>query len=199
MTNLKNVRYAMSVLAAVAAFGMVTEAKAQTQAFTATVTVQNALTLTHVNNLNFGTLAVARDSGQTSTIAISPAGVLGAPGTSGGTAYIAVIDDAAATSAEVTVEDGAPGSNVNVNIVAASITQPTFGGQSFALGTWTYSWNAGGTTAIVPDTPEVVVFDAAYNAGVNRLRIGATLTGTAGVTPYADGAYPGAFDVNFSY
>lgn len=199
MKNLQNVRYAIATIATVAAVGaFATKADAQTQAFTAGVTVLNTLTLVKVSDLNFGTLAVARGSPEVASIAIDTEGVLGAPAQDL-PAYIAIINSGAATAAEVTVAGGAPGANINVNIPIASIVNPISGLNSFTLDTWTYSWNDTATDAIVPGIAEVVAFDGTFGAGINKLEIGATLTTTAGATAYTDAAYAGSFNVVFSY
>ena len=199
MKNLQNVRYAIATIATVAAVGVfATKADAQTHAFTSTIEVSNALTLAHVSDLNFGILAVARAPAATANIAIGTDGALGIPA---GTlpAYIAIVDDSAATAAVVDVSGGANGANINVNIPVAGIIAPVSGASAFALGTWQYSWNGAPNDAIVPGVAEVVVFDSAYTGGVNNLSIGATLTTTTGATAYADGVYAGSFNVVFSY
>jgi hypothetical protein len=200
MKNLQNVRYAIAAVATVAAVAaFAPKADAQTQAFTSTITVSNALTLDRVNNLNFGTLAVARGASATASIVLGPDGTLGTPSTTGTPAYIAVVDNADVTAAEVNVSGGANGANINVNIPVASIVAPISGLNAFALGTWMYTWNAGAATAIVPGTPQVVQFDSAQAGGLNNLKIGATLTTTNGAAAYADAAYAGSFNVVFSY
>lgn len=204
MKNLQNVRYAIATVAAVAAVAaFAPKADAQTQAFSSTVTVQNSLTLTKVGDLNFGTLIVARDTvgAKVASIVLDPFAASGTLGTitNDSPAYMAVISATAARPAEVTVAAGAPGANINVNIPALSITAPTAGLNTFTLGTWRYSWNGGAATAITPGTAAVVVFDNTFNAGVNNLKVGATLTSTAAATAYADVAHVGAFNVVFSY
>lgn len=199
MKHLQNVRYTIAAVAAVAALGLTADAKAQTQNVTADVTVQNTLNLAQVSGLNFGTIAALRHATNTASVALSTAGVLGTPATTGAGAAIAVIDNTAADNAEISVEDGAPGAAINVNIPIAGIVQPIFGGNSLALGTWRYAFNALPEAGITPGTPVVVNFDATYAAGVNSFRVGATLSTTTGAVAYADGAYAGSFDVTFSY
>lgn len=198
MKHLQNVRYTIAAIAAVATMGLISQANAQTEPVAVEVEVLNTLTITEVTPLNFGTIAAARGVATTSTIAMPITGILAAP-TNNLPSSIAVIDAATASEAEITVEDGAPSANININIPIASITAPTFGGNSFALSSWVYAWNGGGSTAIVPGTPQVVQFDAGYNAGVNALHVGATLGTTAGAVAYGDGAYTGGFSVVFSY
>lgn len=194
----QNVRYAVGALAVMAAAGLVSQANAQTETVPIAVTVQNTLTLTQVDDMDFGTLVAVGAAGNTASVALSTAGALGVPTTSGGGAYIAVVDTTNVTAAALTVEDGAAGANINVDIPIAGIVEPTFGGSTLDLGTWRYSWNGGASAAITPGTPVVVVFDAAFAAGVNTIDVGATLSTQAGVT-YGDGAYVGSFDIDFSY
>lgn len=200
MKNLQNVRYAIATIATVAAVGVfATKADAQTHNFTSTVTVSNALTLAHVSHLNFGTLAVARAAGQTASIAMGTDGILGTPTTTGTPAYIAVVDDGAATAAVVDVSGGANGANINVNIPVASIVAPIAGLNAFALSDWQYSWNGAADDALTPGVAEIVVFDSAQVGGLNRLEIGATLASTTGAAAYTDAPHVGSFNVVFSY
>lgn len=192
MTNLKNVRYAMSVLAAIAAFGMVTEAKAQTATVDVDVSVQNTVTLNVSADMNFGTIVAIGDAAETASIAIGTDDVLGAPATTGAPAYIAVSNSGAASRGQIEVTDGATGATIN--LVINNLVQPTDGTSAFALGTFQTSWNGGAPSAQVVNTPWTRVLAA----GTNILNIGATLSTVAGQT-YANGAYDGGFDVVFSY
>lgn len=199
MKHLQNVRYTIAAVAALAALGMSTQANAQTENVAASAIVQNTLNLSEVSAMNFGTIAALRHATNTASVALSTAGVLGTPTSTGAGAAIAIIDNSSASEAEITVEDGAPGATINVNIPVAGIVQPIFGGTALALGTWRYAYNAGAEAAITPGTPVQVNFDSVFASGVNSLRIGATLSTTAGAVAYTDGTYNGSFDVVFSY
>lgn len=198
MKNLKNVRYTMSIIAACAAFGMTTDAKAQTVSMDATVTVQNTLTLTEVTQLNYGTLAAFKDTvgAQVASIIMNPDGTLGVPTTTGAPAAIAVIDNTAATQAEILIEDGADGATVNVTI--NNVVAPTNAGNPFALSNWRTSTNGAAPVARVVATPFGIVYLDNAGAG-STLEIGARLGTVAGGVQYADLVYSGTFDVVFSY
>lgn len=200
MTNLKNVRYAMSVLAAVAAFGMVTEAKAQTETVDVSVTVSNLLTLTVVDNINFGTIVAFKDTAgpATATLRVLTTGLLAAPTTTGAPAVIAVLDNSLVTRGRILVEDGAETAVLNVNIPALSVVNPVSGGLTFTLGGFRTSWNGAAATDRTAGTPWTQIY--ADNAGAgSTLDIGATITTVAGGAQYTDGTYSGSFDVVFAY
>ncbi len=200
MTNLKNVRYAMSVLAAIAAFGMVTEAKAQTETVDVSVTVSNLLTLTVVDNINFGTIVAFKDTAgpATATLRVLTTGLLAAPTTTGAPAVIAVLDNSLVTRGRILVEDGAETAVLNVNIPALSVVNPVSGGLTFTLGGFRTSWNGAAATDRTAGTPWTQIY--ADNAGAgSTLDIGATITTVAGGAQYTDGTYSGSFDVVFAY
>ena len=76
----------------------------------------NTLTLTTVDDLNFGTIVAVGDASESATLAIAPDGTVGTPATTGTPAYIAIVDSTAAQPAQITIEDGAPGATINVTI-----------------------------------------------------------------------------------
>lgn len=191
MTNLKNVRYAMSVLAAVAAFGMVTEVKAQTATVDVDLIVQNNVTLNVSADMNFGTIVAIGDAANVASIAIGADNVLGTP-TNNAPAYIAVSNSGLASRGQIEVTDGATGATINVVINA--VVDPTDGTSAFGLASFSTSWNGGAPTARTAATPWTQVLAA----GTNILNIGATLSTVAGQT-YANGAYDGGFNVVFNY
>lgn len=197
MKNLQNVRYAIATVAAVAAIGLSTSAQAQTQAMTVDLTVTNAMTLTADAQMNFGEIIAISDAATTASVAVNAiTGALGVPTTTGAPAYIAVIDAALASEAQITVTDAAPGATINIDI--QNVVPPVNGGVSFQLGTWLSSWNGAATAARTPGTPWSQVYLDNAAAG-SILQLGATLTTNAAGTAYADGAYAGTFDVVFSY
>lgn len=197
MKRLKNVRYAIAIVAACAAMGVATDAKAQTENVNVSLQVSNLLTITEVSPLNFGILAAFKDTGgvNVATIAMSPAGVLGAP-VNNSPAVFAVIDNTAATAAELTVQDGADNASINIEIdnVVAPVNVT-----AFALTAWMSSWNGAAATARTPGIPWSQVY--LDNAGAGSvLEIGATLNTVAGGgVQYVDNTYTGNFDVIFSY
>ena len=172
-------------------------ALAQTESVNATVVVQNALTITEVDPLDFGTVAAISDGTDIATLAIDAnTGALAAT-TTGAPAVFAVVDNTTASRAQITVEDAADGATLNFTI--NNVVNPIFGGNAFLLTGWETSWNGGGTTAQVAGTPFQYVFSNAYNAGVNELNIGAEIRTQITVPTYADGTYSGSFDVVASY
>lgn len=170
-------------------------AHAQTENVVASVAVQNTLTITEVDPLNFGVVAAVTGAAQTATLAINPTSGALTP-TNNAPALFAIIDNTAATPAQITVEDAADGATINVEI--DNVVNPTFGGSSFTLAGWSTSWNGGAATARTAATPWTQTFSAAFGGGVNTLDIGATITSVAATT-YGDGTYNGNFDVIFSY
>jgi hypothetical protein len=175
----------------------VQSAHAQTEPITATVSVQNALTITEVDPLDFGTVAVISDATDVATLSIDANTGALATTTTGAPAVFAVVDNTTASRAQITVEDGADGATLNFTI--NNVVNPIFGGNAFLLTGWETSWNGGGTTAQVVNTPFQYVFSSAYNAGVNELNIGAEIRTQTTVALYTDGTYPGSFDVVASY
>jgi hypothetical protein len=170
-------------------------ANAQTENVNASVTVQNTLTITEVDPLDFGTVAAISDAANQAQLLINPLTdavtvVNNAP------AVFAIIDATNATAANITVEDGADGAAININI--DNVVDPVFGGNIFTLDDFNTSWNGGAATIRVINTPFSYVFLTAFGAGTNTLDIGAELETATGVT-YADGVYAGSFDVTFSY
>ncbi len=198
MKHLKNVRYAIAVVAACAAMGIATDAKAQSVTVDTDLVVQNALTLAVAVPLNFGTIAAISDGTNTASVTISPGGTLSVA-TGGAPAYTALIDSALATRARVTVDDGAAGATINVNIPTVGVVNPVFGGNAFTLGSFVTSYNGTAPVARTINAPWTQVYDAAYAGGLNTLDIGATITTQTTVATYGDGAYDGGFDVTFSY
>lgn len=197
MKRLKNVRYAIAIIAACAAVGVTTDATAQTANMTISVTVDNTMTLTADNQMNFGEIIAIADAAQTASIAVNAlTGALGAPTTTGAPAYIAVIDNTNESEAQITVTDTAPGATINIDI--QNVVPPVSGGVSFQIGTWLSSWNGAAAVARTPGTPWTQVYLDNGGAG-SVLDLGATLTTNAAGTAYANGLYSGTFDVVFSY
>lgn len=174
-------------------------AQAQTESVTATVVVQNALTITEVDALNFGTVAAISDAVQVASLFLNPSTGVLLPTTTGAPAVFAVIDDTAATAALLNVEDGADAATINITI--NNVVNPISGPTAFTLlpAGWSTSWNGGANTARTAGTPFTQTFAAAFGGGVNTLAIGATLNTNTAVALYPDATYAGSFDVVFSY
>lgn len=172
------------------------QASAQTVTVDADVEVSNTLTLTIVDDLDFGKIAaVDNDATKVASLALDPVTGLGAPATTGAPAQIAIIDSTNAKNALITVEDGANGATININIT--NVIDPANAGKTFTLTLFESAYNAGASTARTAATPWAETFSSAFAAGVNTLKIGASIKTNDVV--YADGNYDGGFDVTFSY
>lgn len=172
-------------------------ANAQTEPVTATVIVQNALTITEVDPLDFGTVAVISDATDTATLTINPLTDALTTATTGPPAVFAVIDGSTATAANITVEDAADGAALQITI--NNVINPIFGGNAFTLNGWQTSWNGGAASSRTAGLAFSYTFTSAFAAGVNTIDIGANLVTQTAVATYADGTYSGSFDVVFSY
>ena len=171
-------------------------ALAQTAAVTATVSVLNSLTLATAQQLNFGQIVAVGDTGQTASATVDTAGVLSVA-TTGGTAVTAIIDNAAAQNAQITIADGANGATINVDIQA--VVNPTDGTDTFTLAGFMTSYNGAAAVARTAGTPWTETFDSAFGGGTNTLDLGATITTADPSAVYGDGTYNGGFNVVFSY
>lgn len=165
----------------------------QTENVAATVEVLNALTITEVDPLHFGTVAAISDGTGIATLTIDAATGALATSTTAAPAVFAVIDSATATRAQITVEDGAVGAVLNFEI--DNVVDPLFGGNSFTLDGWETSWNG---SAVLPRTA-AAPFQYTFVTGVNTLNIGAAISTKTAVATYTDGIYAGSFDVVVSY
>lgn len=148
--------------------------------------------------MNFGTIAAVGDTGQTATATVATDGVLSV-NTSGGTAITAIIDNTAATNANITIADGANGAQFNVDIQA--VVDPVNGANSFALAGFQTAFNGDAAPGVsrTAGTPWTETFDSAFGGGINTLDIGATITTLDPSAAYIDGTYSGGFNVVFSY
>ncbi len=170
-------------------------ATAQTEPITATVVVQNALTITEVDPLDFGTVAAISDATDVATISIDAITGALATSTTGAPAVFAVIDNATASRAQITIEDGAAGANINYTI--NNVVNPIFGGNAFFLTGWETAYNAGPVTAQAVNVSFSYPFSA--SGATDTLNIGAEIRTQTTVATYADGTYLGSFDVVASY
>lgn len=171
-------------------------AQAQSTPVVASVEVSNTLTLATTQELNFGDIVAVGATGNTASVVITPAGVLSTPAPSGGTAASAIVDNAAATNANITIADGA---DTTINVDIQAVVNPTDGTDTFTLGAFFTSFNGDTSTSRTAGTPWTETFDGAFGGGTNTLDIGATLTTVDPSAVYGDGAYTGGFNVVFSY
>ncbi len=187
--------YVFSALAL--CFLTVGQAHAQTEPVVATVTVQNALTVTEVDPLDFGIVAVVSDAVDVATLAVDANASTLAATTTGAPAVFAVIDATTVSASLITIEDAADGAALNFTI--NNVVDPVLGPSAFNLEGWETSWNGGAITARTVATPFSYTFSAAFNAGVNEIRIGAEIDTLTSVATYADGIYVGGFELTASY
>jgi len=196
MTILKS----KSLLLSACALGVIAfsaDASAQTANMTATAEVQNTLTLATPTQLNFGTIAAARDAALTASVTVETDGTSNVA-SGGGTAVTAIVDATSILPGQVTIADGADAAIINVTI--DNVVDPSNGPESFVLGDFETSFNGAAAAPQVVGTPFPVTFDAAVGPNLNTLDIGATITTTLGAgTSYTDGTYAGTYDVIFSY
>lgn len=192
----KNTILAAAVLAAMAFIP--TSAKAQTTVnVPVNVTVLNAITMTLVDPLSYGTIAAIADATETASYTLAPTTAAATLASTGAPATIAVIDNATVSDALLEITDGADGATINYEI--DNVVNPLFGGRAFTLANFTTSYNGGAPTLQVVGTPFGHIFANAFGGGTNTLAIGARITTTAAAGLYADGNYVGSFDVIASY
>ncbi len=154
-----------------------------------TATVQNAITVSLVDPLNYGTILAINDAAQTATAVVATTDAL-TFGTSGAPAITAAVSGTP-TAGEVTLA-GSVGATINVTINA--VVSPTDGTDTLTLGAFFTDVNGGGSTSRTPGTP----FSHTALA-LDTILIGATLTTPAQPALIGDGAYAGSFDIVASY
>ncbi len=187
----------LALTGAVAISGYSFSANAQTANMTATAIVQNTVTLATPAQLNFGTIVAVADTVNTATVTVD---VLGAESvaTTGAPAQTAIVDNTAVSQGQIEVSGAADGATLNINI--NNVIDPVAGAESFVLDQFTTSWNGGGSTAQVINTPFTEIYSAAFGGGTNTLDVGATITTTTvAAVAYTDATYTGSYDVVFSY
>jgi hypothetical protein len=173
------------------------EASAQNVTVDAVVEVQNTLTLTVVDDLNFGKIAAISDAAKTASLALNSDTGAATITTTGAPATIATIDATNRKVGQITIEDGANGATINITIGA--VANPTNGVVTFTLSDFSTSFNGGADTAQVVATPFAETFTSAFNGGANTLDIGAKITTNVAGTPYPDATYTGSFNVTVTY
>lgn len=159
-----------------------------------TASVQNTVTVTATQGMNFGTIVAIPDGGDVTAV-MATDGTLTVSGAS--TATGATVDDSAAQPAIVTVTDASEGATLQVTI--DGVVDPVNGSESFGMATFQYRRNGElSEQSASVSTP----FDLTYadNSGAgSTITIGATLTGTNGDSFTATTPYVGSFDVTVTY
>ncbi len=172
---------------------------------TASVTVQNALTLAEVSSLDLGTIRAAADPAGTvtATIVIDSDGVTAPVTASGGAAAViqSLVDGAPAA---YTVSGAANFASLTVTLPPAggiAVTNGAPAGAQFTIDSFEGTLTTANDTTIALTNAAggiAVTADATGNLAFN---VGATLTtdATATTGAYADSAYSGSYTVDVSY
>ncbi len=166
-----------------------------TEPVTATVQVLNAITVTEVDPLDFGIVAVISHNVNTATLTINPLTDALTTATTGAPATFAVVDGTNASAASLTIEDAAVGAALNYTI--GNVVNPISGGNAFTLNGWQVSYNGGVAAARTAGTAFPHTFTLA--PAPNTIDIGANLVTQVGVALYPDATYTGSFDLTVSY
>lgn len=152
-------------------------------------TVQNAITLTLVDPLDYATIVAINDGTQTATASVATTDAI-TFGTTGAPAFTQAATGTP-TAGEITVA-GVVGATINMTL--NNVVDPTDGTDTLTLGTFLRDVNGGGSTA----TTAGVAFTYTATA-LDTILIGATITTPAQPAQIADGAYAGSFDLVASY
>ncbi|WP_044409873.1 DUF4402 domain-containing protein [Thiomicrospira microaerophila] len=207
---MKKLNFKMNKIAALVASGVLasaamTSAKAETLIIDAQVEINENITLTEVNPLNFGMIiaTAAPTVGDQPTIIINPQSGIATPTDRDGT--ILIVDAADITPAEFNISDAAP----NVPLTMIISFRPTGtalelnnAGDVFAITAPTFSVNNGGPVDAVALGNEVYTGGAlSANPGGANVKIGATLAPTAAMDGrrMGGGIYAGTFSVEINY
>jgi hypothetical protein len=195
-----------AVLAATLAVGSTAVVAQENVTSTATVTVQNAFTLTEVAPINFGTLRVSQDAVATTTDAAtytvpadgSPATVSNEAGEAEITALVA------GTPGEYAITNAAPFTVVTISDYDTNITLANASAPSTAPG-FTVTF-ADATTQIVGGANDGETLDAGttdlqtdVNGEVGFILGGVLTTEPDNVNAYIDGAYVGNYTLTVEY
>ena len=152
-------------------------------------TVQNAITMTLVDPLDYATIIAINDGTQTATAVLDTADGL-TFATTGAPALTAAATGTP-TSGEITVA-GVVGATINLTI--QNVVDPTDGTDTLALSLFQVDVNGGGAGA------QVAGVSFAHTAlALDTILFGATITTPAQPAQIGDGAYAGSFDVIASY
>lgn len=153
-------------------------------------TVANAITLTNVNPLEFGTLIAINDATQSASATVATTDALSVATT--GAPALTVALSGTPTAGEITIQ-GISGQTINLTI--QNVVDPTDGTDTLTLGTFIANVAGGGDGAVTVGTP----FTYTATAGPDTMLVGATITTPLQAARIGDGAYAGSFDVVASY
>mmetsp|Transcript_63831 Transcript_63831/g.201952 ORF Transcript_63831/g.201952 Transcript_63831/m.201952 type:complete len:218 (-) Transcript_63831:164-817(-) len=196
-----------AVLAATLAVGSTAVVAQENVTSTATVTVQNAFTLTEVAAINFGTLRVSQDAVATTTTAATyPVPADGSPATTSNTTGEAEITAlVAGTPGQYAVTNAAPFTVLTISDYdVGGVRLVNASAPSTAPGFTVLFDDA--TTQIVGGINDGATLDAGttdlqtdVNGEVGFILGGVLSTEPADIDPYIDGAYTGNYTLTVEY
>ncbi len=198
MLTLKKLKYTAAAVAMCGVLGLSTDAQAQTAASTATVTVQNAVTLNVTSNINWGTIVAFAQTGigAAASSIVDSAGAQGAIVSGVAPAgRIIIVSPVGLANTSIDITNGAPSANINVTVT--NVVDPINGASVFTLQNFTYDdiVDVAVEAPVVVATPFAIPLDI---AGTNTIAFGAQIATQLGVT-YTDTVHAGSFDVVFAY
>lgn len=163
-------------------------------------TVENSVTVTVTNPLDFGTVGAIRDTVDTATLTVSPADVgTEDPGTGyGGADPAAIVFDPSDPPTAADIDITAAFENTELYITYQTCTNPVFGADNFVLSGLIDNLAVPGSYDCA--AAAVIGHETTDGAGALAFNIGGSITTTTGAaTAYADGAYVGSFEMVVSY
>lgn len=163
-------------------------------------TVENSVTVTVTNPVDFGTIGAIRDVVDTATLSVDPADTaVEDPGTGfGGADPAAIVFDPSDAPTAADIDITAAFENTDLYITYQNCVDPVQGADTFTLAGIVDNLNTPGSydCAAAP----VIGFETTDGVGALSFNIGASITTTAGAaTAYPDGAYAGSFEMVVSY
>lgn len=175
---------------------------AATVSATASVTVQNAFSLSQTTALSFGTIRAKADtSGSTNHVAsliVNPDGSASTASSTGANASITVISQG--TPAVFAISNAAPNTNLTITSPGTvTLSRTGGGGANFTVDTWAFRITSGtnANTAYSTGSPNLLT----DNTGAVTFAAGATIS-TQATTPsadYTDGSYTGTYNMVVNY
>lgn len=204
MDLLKKMKYVGLCAGIVAfAFSATIGNAANPQDTTVTIVVDNSVTVTKTDDMNFGKVVAVSNATGTAAIVVDTAGaVTGFSATPGGARFISLDNTnwsemgytvAAANDAVLSVTYGNTSGTAVVTLtctVGCTGTPPTF-----TLDTYTHAATVGSVGTVTAGASTVTV----TNAGAATVAVGGTLHTTASASPYQSGTYTGTLRVTVSY
>lgn len=169
---------------------------AETRTHTANVTVQNAITITPGNRLNFGTVFAKADTSGTSVATLTlPSNGNNSSVTASTPSTANLVEITAGSPATFTVSGVAPNVNLTLNLPTSPITLTGSNTATFTVDSFEATVTTGATPAAYSSGSPNLATDATGNA---TFAVGATLS-TTNIATYLDETYSGTFSVEVIY